>query len=103
MAFPGGTIGKEPACQSRRHKRCGFNPWVRKIPWGRAWAPTPIFLPEESHGQRSLKGYGPRGHTESDMTERLSTHRAAVSSGGAAFKRGPGALRASEMAPITPY
>ena len=32
---PGGTSGKEPACQCRRHKRCGFNPWVRKIPWRR--------------------------------------------------------------------
>ena len=35
-------------------KRCGFNPWVRKIPWRRAWQPTPVFLPTESHGQRSL-------------------------------------------------
>ena len=31
--FPGGASGKEPACQRRRHKRCGFHPWVRKIPW----------------------------------------------------------------------
>ena len=35
--FPGGTSGKEPTCQCRRHKRCGFNPWIRKIPWRRAW------------------------------------------------------------------
>ena len=41
------------------HKRCGFNPWVGKIPWRRAWQPTAVFLPEESHGQRSLVGCGP--------------------------------------------
>ena len=48
-----GTSGKEPACQCRGHKRYGFNPWVGKIPWRRAWQPTPVFLPGESHGQRS--------------------------------------------------
>ena len=37
-----------------RYKRHGFNPWVGKIPWRRAWQPTPVFLPGESHGQRSL-------------------------------------------------
>ena len=40
--------------------------WVRKIPWRRKWQPAPVFLPEESHGQRSLVGYGPWGHKESD-------------------------------------
>ena len=57
--FPQGTSGKEPACQWRRCKRCEFNPWVRKIPWRRAWQPTPVFLPKESHGQRNLVGYSP--------------------------------------------
>ena len=38
---------------------CGFDPWVRKILWRRAWQPTPVFLPGESHGQRSLAGYSP--------------------------------------------
>ena len=52
--FPGGTGGKEPACQCRRRKRLRFNPWVGKIPWRRAWQPTPVFLPRECHGQRSL-------------------------------------------------
>jgi len=48
----------------------GFNLWVGKIPWRRAWQPIPIFLPGESHGQRSLAGCnGPRGHKELDMTE----------------------------------
>ena len=51
---PGGTRGKEPACQCRRCKRWGFNPWIRKIPWRRGWQPTPVFLPEESHRQSSL-------------------------------------------------
>ena len=45
---PGGASGKEPTCQSRRYKRCGFNPWVGKIPWRRAWQPTPAFLLRES-------------------------------------------------------
>ena len=58
-SFPGGTSGKEPACQHRRHKRAGFNPCVRKIPWRRAWQPTPAFLPAESQGQRRLVGYSP--------------------------------------------
>ena len=41
-------------------------------PWRQAWQPTPVFLPGESHGQRSLASYGPRGRKESDTTERLS-------------------------------
>ena len=57
--FPAGSDGKESS-------------WVRKIPWRREWLPTAIFLPGESHGQRSLVGYSPRGHKESDRTERLT-------------------------------
>ena len=72
--FPGSSSGKEPACQCRRHKRHGFNPWVRKVPWNRAWHPTPVFLPGESHGRRSLGGYSPRGRKESDTTEQLHFH-----------------------------
>ena len=53
--FPGGARGKEPACQSRRHKFPGFSPWVEKIPWRRKWQPTPVCLPGESHGQRSQR------------------------------------------------
>ena len=67
--FPGGASGKEPACQCRRHKRHWFDPWVRKIPWRRKWQPTPVFLPGESHGQRSLAGYSPRGHKESGTND----------------------------------
>ena len=50
-------------------KRCGFNPLVGEIPWRGAWQPTPVFLPRESLGQRSLVGYSPQGHKELDMTE----------------------------------
>ena len=49
--LPWWLSGKEFAWQCRK---CGFNPWVRKIPWGRNWLPTPVFLPGESHGQRCL-------------------------------------------------
>ena len=51
----------------------GFDPWVGKMPWRRAWPPTPVSLPGESQGQRSLAGYSPRGCRESDTTEGLST------------------------------
>ena len=51
--------------------KCGFAPWVRKIPWRRAWQPTPVFLPGESHWQRSLAGYSPWGCKDLDTTERL--------------------------------
>ena len=47
----------------------GFNSWVRKIPWRRKWQPIPVFLPGESHGQRNMAGYHPRGGKESDTTE----------------------------------
>ena len=67
--FPGGTSGKELACQCRRHKRLEFHLWVGKIPWRRKWQPTLVFWPGESHGQRSLVSYSPRGHKGSDMTE----------------------------------
>ena len=49
-------------------RRPGFNPWVGKIPWKREWLPTPVFLPGEFHGQRSLVGYSPWGHKEATNT-----------------------------------
>ena len=52
----------KPACQCRRHRRRGFNPWVRKIPGRRKWQPTSLFLPRKSYGQRRLEGYSPWGH-----------------------------------------
>ena len=63
------ALGKEPICQCRRRKKCGFYPWVGKIPWRRAWQPTPIFLPGEPQGQRSLAGYSPYVRKDSDRTE----------------------------------
>ena len=53
-------------------RKSGFNPWVGKIPWKREWQPTPVFLPGEFHGQRSLVGYSPRACKESDMPAQLS-------------------------------
>ena len=53
---------KESAC---RHWKHGFDPWVGKIPWRRKWQSTPVFLPGESHGQRSLVDYSPWGHKRS--------------------------------------
>ena len=43
-----------------RFGRPVFCPWVWKIPWRRKWQPTPVFLPGEPHGQRSLAGCSPR-------------------------------------------
>ena len=54
--LPWWLSGKESSCQCRRH---GFNPWVRGIPWRRKPQPSPVFLPGESHGKRSLEGYSP--------------------------------------------
>ena len=64
-----GSTRKEPTCLCRRHKKCRFHPRGGKIPWRRAWQPTPVFLPGESHGQRILEGYSPWGHKELDTIE----------------------------------
>ena len=53
-------------------KRCGFDPWVGRIPWRRKSQPTPVFLPGKSHGQRSLAGYSPQGHKELDTIQQLN-------------------------------
>ena len=54
----GGASGKEPTYQCRLKMKTSENrQWVRKIPWRRAWQPTPVTLPGESQGQRSLVGY----------------------------------------------
>ena len=71
--FPGGARGKEPYCQCRRRKRCGFDLWVGKIPWRKAWQPTPVFLSGESHGQRSL-GLQSIDSQTVDTLKRLRTH-----------------------------
>ena len=73
-SFPGGTSDKEPVSQCRRCRRLKFDSWVRKIPWRGAWQPTPIFLPGESQGQRSLVGYSLWGHKELDVTAETYMH-----------------------------
>ena len=72
--FPGGSSGKESTCPCRRLRRSGFNSWVGKILRRRNWQPTPVFLPGEFHGQRSLVGRLPWGPKESDTSEQLRTH-----------------------------
>ena len=65
QGLPGGSDGKESACNA--------DPWIGKVPWRREWQPTlPVFLPGEFHGQRSLEGYSPCGHKESDTTGQLT-------------------------------
>ena len=64
--FPGGSEDKESACNAGDP---AFNPWGGKIPWRRKYQPTPVFLPGEFHGQRSLVGNSPWGPKESDTTE----------------------------------
>ena len=54
------------------------DPWVGKIPWRRKWQPTPVILPGEFHGQRSLAGYSPWCHKESDTNEVLNMHTSKV-------------------------
>ena len=64
LGFPSSSVVKNlPAVQDT-----GFDPCIRKIPWGRKWHPTPVFLPEKSHGQRSLAGYSAWGHRELGKT-----------------------------------
>ena len=65
----GGTVVKNLPAKARAEGDVGLIPWVGKIPWRRAWQPTLLFLPGDIHGQRSLGGYGPQGHQESDTME----------------------------------
>ena len=67
MGFSGGSDGKESAMQETQVQSLG-----QEVPWRREWLPIPVFLPGEFHGQRSLAGYSPVNHKESDMTEQLS-------------------------------
>ena len=60
---------KESACNAGD---LGLDSGVMKIPWRRERQPTPVFLPGEFRGQKSLTGYSPWGHKESDLTERLT-------------------------------
>ena len=68
--LPRWPYGKESTCQCRR---CSFNPWVGKIPWGRKWQPTPVFLPGKINGQRCLVGYSPQrvGHDSATKQQQI--------------------------------
>ena len=68
LGFPSGASGKESACSAGDARGSGSIPGSERFSWRRKWQLTPGFLPGESHGQRSLVGYGPWGHKESDMT-----------------------------------
>ena len=67
--LPRWLSGKESACQCRRHRGQGHDPWVEKIVWRRKWQTIPVFLPREHHRQRSLAWYSPWSCRESDVTE----------------------------------
>ena len=67
--LPKRLSGKESTCQ---YRKLGFDPWIEEIPWRRKQQPTPVFLSEKSHGQRSLVGYSPWCCKEFYTTERLS-------------------------------
>ena len=88
LRLPRWLSGEETACQSRRG---GFEPWAGKIPWRRAWQPTPVLLPGEAHGQRSLAGFSPQGCNELDTTEQL---------GGLSLQERPTSLPSSCSAPF---
>ena len=70
--LPRWLSGKESTCQWRRR---GTDSWVGKISWRGKWQPTPLFLPGKTHRQRSLAGYSPWGHKESDTTQWLKDNK----------------------------
>jgi len=72
MGLPRCLSSKESACQGRRPR---FDPWVRKIPWRSKWEHTAVFLPGESHGERSLAGYSPWVAKSQTRLKQLSTHK----------------------------
>ena len=73
LGLPRWLSGKELACQCRRCRRLTFHPWVGKIPWRRAWLPTPVFLLGDPHRQRSLEGCSPQGCKGLDVTKHNAT------------------------------
>ena len=73
LGFPGGSVVKESACQCRGYSRCGFYPWVGKIPWRRKRQFTPVFQPGKFHRQRNLTGRSTWDCKESVPTEHTST------------------------------
>ena len=74
-SFPGGASGKEPPANAGDIGDLGLIPGSGRPSGGGHGNPTPVLLPGESHGQRSLAGHSPRGRKESDTTERLAHTR----------------------------
>ena len=68
LGFPGASVVKNPRVMQKTQETQVLS-LSRKVPWRKAWQPTPVFLPGDSHGQRSLAGYSPQVHKESDMTK----------------------------------
>ena len=62
-------MGKESTCDVGDIGDMGSIPVSERSPGGGKWQPTPVVLPGESHGQRSLVGYNPKGHKEWGMTD----------------------------------
>ena len=73
QGFPCGSVVKNLLANTRDAKDTGSSLRLGRSPGVRNLQPTPVFLPGESHGQRSLVDYSPWGHKESDMTELPST------------------------------
>ena len=73
MGSPGGSVVKNAPAMQELQETWVLS-WVGKNPWRRAWQPTPVSLPRDSHGQRSLVGYTPQDRKESDTLKQLSTH-----------------------------
>ena len=85
---------KESSRPCKRCTRLRFNPWVGKIPWRRKWQPIPVFLPEKSHGQRSLADYSPWGSEELDVSEHAPTfYRSVLPAGQGSVTSSLGSLR----------
>ena len=75
LGFPGGTSGKEPACQCRRHRDLGLIPGVRKILWRREWQPIPVFLPENPMDRGAWQAIVHGAAKSWTQLKRLSRHR----------------------------
>ena len=67
--FPGGSSGKEPPCQCRRHESCRFDPWAGKFSWGRKWQPSPALFLENATDRGAARAAVCEA-AGSDMTER---------------------------------
>ena len=93
IAAMASQVVKNPPANTGGIMRLGFHPWIGMIPWRRAWQPTPVFLPGESHGQRSLVGYSPWGrrvrHNWSDLAHMHSCSGARGWEKGTSFSEAP--------------